>query len=74
MAINRSGNDRQLASGLNRYDPDKHGPSIGLMRKAIEAQLSLLDEHQLKRLLLSINSIIVCKTKIAEELEKSWEV
>ena len=36
----------------------KHGTSIALMRKAIESQLVLLNEGQLRRLLMALNQEI----------------
>lgn len=42
--------------GNNRggFNPEKHC-SLGLMRKAIESQLILLNEPQLRRLLMALN-------------------
>ena len=53
---------RKVKGALLTYNVEKHGnglsTSISLMRKAIETQLVLLNEGQLRRLLMSLNEQI----------------
>ena len=47
----------------NSYDIDKHGTSISLLRKAIESQLVLLTEPDLRHLLIDINRKLAGKAE-----------
>ncbi len=49
---------RRVKGAILTYNVEKHGTSISLMRKAIETQLVLLNEGQLRRLLMSLNQQI----------------
>lgn len=45
------------------YDTNKHGTSISLLRKAIESQLVLLTEPDLRQLLIAINRKLAGKAE-----------
>lgn len=45
-------------SKIDGYNPSQHGTSLSLLRKAIEAQLPLLTEPQLKDVLREITNHI----------------